>query len=98
MHTQPLSFCWVRVQECTFSYHNAETIDPYYGSHTHRPHSSSFLGFPYRILYMNPQKELLWGLWVIKFLDNPVLGHEVPDEGTSRASFRLIKNPSTFKP
>ena len=48
---------------------------------------------------MNPQKELLWGLWVIiKFLDNPVLGHEVPDEGTSRASFRLIKKPSTFKP
>ena len=31
---------------------------------THRPHSSSFLGLPYRILSMNPQKELLWGLWV----------------------------------
>ena len=31
---------------------------------THRPHSSSFLGVPYRILNMNPQKELLWGLWV----------------------------------
>ena len=23
-----------------------------------------FLGLPYRILYMNPQKELLWGFWV----------------------------------
>ena len=31
---------------------------------THRPHSSSFMGLPYRILNMNPQKELLWGLWV----------------------------------
>ena len=26
--------------------------------------SSSFLGLPYRILYMNLKKELLWGLWV----------------------------------
>ena len=32
--------------------------------HTHRAQSSSFLGFPYRILNMNPKKELLWGLWV----------------------------------
>ena len=32
---------------------------------THRPQSSSFLGFIYRILYGNPQKELLWGLWVV---------------------------------
>ena len=31
---------------------------------THRLHSSSFLGLPYRILYMNPKKELLWSLWV----------------------------------
>ena len=31
---------------------------------THRPHSGSFLGLPYRILNMNPKKELLWGLWV----------------------------------
>ena len=31
---------------------------------THRPQSSSFLGLPYRILTMNPKKELLWGLWV----------------------------------
>ena len=29
---------------------------------THRAHRSSFLG--YRILHMNPKKELLWGLWV----------------------------------
>ena len=33
--------------------------------HTHRLRSSSFLGLPYRILYMNPQKELLWSLWVV---------------------------------
>ena len=32
---------------------------------THRPQSSSFLGLPYRILNMNPKKELLWGLWVV---------------------------------
>ena len=34
------------------------------GFFTQRPQSSSFLGLPYRILYMNPKKELLWGLWV----------------------------------
>ena len=28
------------------------------------PHGSAFLGLPYRILSMNPEKELLWGLWV----------------------------------
>ena len=33
--------------------------------YTQRPHSSSFLGVPYRILNMNPQKELLWSLWVV---------------------------------
>ena len=27
-------------------------------------YSSSFLGVPFRILNMKPQKELLWGLWV----------------------------------
>ena len=32
---------------------------------TYRPQSSSFLGLPYRILNMNPEKELLWGLWVV---------------------------------
>ena len=32
--------------------------------YTHRPQSSSFLGLPYRVLNMNPKKELLWGLWV----------------------------------
>ena len=30
---------------------------------THRPQSSSFLGLVFRILYGNPKKELLWGLW-----------------------------------
>ena len=29
----------------------------------YRPQSSSFLGFRYRILNMNPKKELLWGQW-----------------------------------
>ena len=32
--------------------------------YTHRPQSSSFLGLPYRILNMNPKKELFWSLWV----------------------------------
>ena len=41
---------------------------------THRPQSSSFLGFPYRILNMNPKKELLWGLWV----DLRASGHRFP--------------------
>ena len=31
---------------------------------TQRPQSSSVLGLPYRILNINPQQELLWGLWV----------------------------------
>ena len=31
---------------------------------THRLLSSSFLGLPYRILYTNHKKELLWSLWV----------------------------------
>ena len=31
---------------------------------THRPLSSSFLGWPYRILNINHKKELLRGLWV----------------------------------
>ena len=38
---------------------------------THRPHSSSFLGLPYRILHMNPKKELLWGLWVMQDFHQP---------------------------
>ena len=29
---------------------------------THRLHSSSFLGLPYRFLYKNHKKELLWSL------------------------------------
>ena len=27
-----------------------------------------FLGLPYRVLYMNPKKELLWSPWVDLFL------------------------------
>ena len=37
----------------------SQTLNP-----TQRPQCSSFWGLPYRILNMNPQKELLWGLWV----------------------------------
>ena len=33
----------------------------------HRPLSSSFLGFVFRILQGNPKKELLRGLWVCAF-------------------------------
>ena len=40
-------------------------MSPLLISLTHRPHSSSFLGLPYRVLNMNPKKELLWGLWVM---------------------------------
>ena len=32
---------------------------------THRLHSNSFLGLPYRIPNMNHKKELLWSLWVL---------------------------------
>ena len=34
------------------------------GMFTLRPHSSSLLGLPYRILNMNHKRELLWGLRV----------------------------------
>ena len=42
----------------------SHSLDGFYRL-THRPHSSSFLGFIFRILYMNPEKELVWGLWVV---------------------------------
>ena len=32
---------------------------------THSPLGSSFWGLPYRILNINPKKELLRGLWVV---------------------------------
>ena len=35
---------------------------------TQRPQSSSLLGVPHRIQNINPQKELLWGLWVEELL------------------------------
>ena len=37
---------------------------------TQRLHSGSFLGLPYRILYMNLKKELLWSLGVMQDLDH----------------------------
>ena len=36
---------------------------------THRPLSSSFLWFIFRILYGNPKIELLRGLWAAQILD-----------------------------
>ena len=39
---------------------------------SHMPHSSYFLGLPFRILNMNPQKELLWGLRVMHFRGNSI--------------------------
>ena len=44
----------------TFACAYAFAIYIYTYIHTHRPPSSSFLGLPYRILDMNPKKELLW--------------------------------------
>ena len=41
---------------------------------THRPLSSSFLWFIFRILSGNPKKELLRGLWVLL---NPSAGYRV---------------------
>ena len=35
-----------------------------FGLRTQRPLSSSFLGLPYRVLYIYHKKELLRGLWV----------------------------------
>ena len=43
------------------------------GSLTHRPQSRSFLGLPYRVLNMNPKKELLRGLWVGRELRGSML-------------------------
>ena len=39
--------------------------------HTHGPLSSSFVGLPHRILYINHKKELLGGLWVGPIRPNP---------------------------
>ena len=41
---------------------------------THRLHSSCFWGLPYRMPNMNPQKALLWSLWVCYSLYAPVAG------------------------
>ena len=52
----------LRLRRCSFCQGDRESN---FGASTQRPQSSSFLGLPYRILNMNPQKELLWGLWVV---------------------------------
>ena len=50
--------------------------------HTQRPQSSSFLGLPYRILYMTPKKELLSGLWVDTFYSNLAQTQTPPKHST----------------
>ena len=50
--------------ECYMSISNKDVSAVGHVQLTHRPRSSSFLGLPYRTLNMNPNKELLWGLWV----------------------------------
>ena len=57
-------------------------------SPTHRLHSSSFLGLPYRILNINHKKELKWSLWVI------------PKQGFPRclqAGWRRMRLPSMLR-
>ena len=89
------------------------SLDPYVSSRarpkrsvsrcTHRPQSCSFLGLPYRILNMNPKKELLWGLWVLirstirvtkrRFRVERVLVHPVDTcVKKIRSRFRLLRN------
>ena len=46
---------------CVASHHS---VIPIHRAFTHRLLSSSFLGLLYRILNMNPEKELLRSLWV----------------------------------
>ena len=65
------------VRDCSVQLCGSEFFGPELGTYvvsrrasaiiTHRPHSSSFLGLPCRILNMNPKKELLRGLWVSLF-------------------------------
>ena len=38
------------------------------------PKVVAFMGLPYRILNMNPEKELLWGLWV----NSQTLNFQIP--------------------
>ena len=59
---------------------------------THRPQSSSFLGLPCRILNMNPQKELLWGLWVVlcPTLKSGWSGSEHPFKASTRFERHLM--------
>ena len=59
-----MAFKLPRLWYSTFSYNAYDIIRRLCGQFTHRPQSSSFLWLPCRIPYMNPRKELLWGLWV----------------------------------
>ena len=52
------------------------------GGSTHRLHTSSSLGLPYRILNMNPKMELLWSLWVETGLSELKKPLEEPYMGT----------------
>ena len=42
---------------------------------------SSFLGLPYRILYMNPKKELLWSLCVGSLGPTPLMHESLEPKG-----------------
>ena len=54
-----------KLQDANLEVHGNVKFAFFSGGLTHWPHSSSFLELPYRILHMNPKKELLWGLWVV---------------------------------
>ena len=47
--------------------------------------SSSFLGLPQRILNMNPQKELFWGLWVRRLMYRIAVKHLYRNAFNSRS-------------
>ena len=56
---------------------------------TQRPQSSSFLGLPYRILYMAPKKELLSGLWVVTAISTITSPHADRSEYRPQTLFRV---------
>ena len=58
-------------------------------AHTHRLLSSSFLGLPYRILNMNPKKELLRSLWVEVSFFFFLLSTSPKGQGNKRLNFQI---------
>ena len=53
---------WATSQRVQSHTQSRKASSPLAAISTHRAHSSSFLGLHYRILSMNPKKELVWGL------------------------------------